>query len=108
VGPALVYRTKRDRTTGRGAVCVFYGTQRLNLPDSRNVDLVIQQAVRLAQLDLPMAVRFDLGASNCLPWAHQFFRAPEHFPYIVAGPLSDNEVHRFKACLQRRGIITEL
>jgi hypothetical protein len=108
VRPALVYSTKYNKTTHHGAVCVFYGTQSLNLPHSIKGDLVIQKAERLAELDLPTAIRFDLGLSNWLPWAYEFFRPPEHSIYVVAGPLSDAEVGRYRACLARRGIISAM
>lgn len=87
---------------------LYYGTQSLNLPDSARVDLVIQKAERLADLDLLTAVRFNLGLSNQLPWAYEFFREPEHSIHVIAGPLSDAEVARYRKCLERRGIITAL
>jgi hypothetical protein len=72
------------------------------------VDLIIQNSERLSHLDLPMAVRFDLGLTNWLPWASEFFAAPEHSPYITAGQLSEAEVCRLRACLKARGMIREL
>src|SRR4051812_28603498 len=73
VRPALVRGSKRDPTTGRGALLVSYGTTQLDFAKNRHRDLIIQNHERLYQLDLPMAVRFDLGLENWLPWASEFF-----------------------------------
>jgi hypothetical protein len=108
VGPALVRASKRDPTTGRGALLVHYGTQCLDANNNLGKDLIIQNAARLSDLDLPKAVRFDLGPSNWLPWAYEFFRPPEHSLYIVAGPLSLAEAARYRRCLERRGIIAAM
>jgi hypothetical protein len=108
VRPALVRGSKRDPATRRGALLVSYGTTRLKLNQHEFLDLVIQNNRRLAELDLPMAVRFDLGLMNWLPWAAEFFAPPEHSVYIVAGPLSDSEKSRLRTRLRRRGIITAL
>jgi len=108
VRPALIRQTFRDPEKGRGAVVVCYGTTRLNLNKHEPVDLVIQNAERLAQLDLPSAVRFDLGLTNWLPWASEFFAPPEHSIHIVAGTLNEREKTRLRAKLKRRGIILAL
>ena len=108
VRPALVRGTKHDPTTGRGAVLVSYGTTRLDINKHTPIDLIIQHAARLAELDLPSAVRFDLGLSNWLPWASEFFAAPEHSFYIVSGSLNDREKTRLRNALKRRGIISAL
>lgn len=108
VRPALVRGSKRDPTTGRGALLVSYGTTHLQLNQRNSLDLIIQNAERLHQLDLPMAVRFDLGLTNWLPWASEFFSPPVHSLYIVAGPLSEAERNRLRLRLKRRGIIQQL
>lgn len=105
VGPALVYATHRDPATGRGAVRIFYGHENLNLPQSMGWDLIIQNAERLDALDLPKAVRFNLGLSNLLPWAEEFFRPPAHSLHIIAGSLNEPEIKRYRAALAKRGII---
>src|SRR5437764_14286 len=64
VRPALVRGTERHPPTKRGAVFVSYGTTKLDSNKCGSVDLIIQNAERLDQLDLPMAVRFDLGKTN--------------------------------------------
>jgi hypothetical protein len=87
---------------------VSYGTTNLDATRRRHVDLIIQNYDRLCQLNLPMAVRFDLGLTNWLPWAAEFFHPPEHYLYIVAGSLSEAECKRLRLCLNKRGIITSL
>jgi hypothetical protein len=87
---------------------VSYGTTKLDTNKCAQIDLIIQNAERLDQLSLPMAVRFDLGASNWLPWTHEFFQPPEHYLYVVAGPLSSSEIGRLRTRLKRRGIIQAL
>lgn len=106
--PALVRGTRRHPATKRGAVLVSYGNTKLNSNKYGQVDLIIQNAERLAQLDLPMAVRFDLGKSNWLPWAAEFFQPPEHALYLVAGPLNSGELSRLRMRLKKRGIIQAL
>ena len=108
VRPALVRGSKRETKTGRGALLVSYGTKHLQLNKCRHIDLIIQNARRLHELDLPTAVRFDLGLTNWLPWATEFFSPPEHSLYIVAGPLTEIEQRRLRRCLKRRGIIQAL
>jgi hypothetical protein len=108
VRPALVRGSKRDPTTGRSGLLVSYGTTKLEFATRRHLDLIIQNSARLHQLDLPMAVRFDLDLANWLPWATEFFAPPEHSLYIVAGPLTDSEHRRLRVCLKRRGIIQQL
>lgn len=106
--PALVRGSKRDNKSGRGALLVSYGTTQIDSNHTRGIDLTIGNAERLMNLDLPHAVRFDLGLTNWLPWASEFFEAPAHSLYIVAGPLNATEIKRLRACLLRRGIITAL
>lgn len=108
VRPALVRATKRDNKSGRAAVLVSYGTTVLDTNRCRGIDLIIQNNGRLSQLDLPQAVRFDLGLSNWLPWAVEFFEAPEHSLFMVAGPLNASEIERLRACLRERGVVTAL
>lgn len=108
VTPALVRGSKRHPPTKRGAVSVSLGTTKLDTNNCAELDLIIQKATRLEQLDLPMAVRFDLGTEIWLPWAAEFFQPPEHSLYLVAGPLSENELARLRTRLQRRGIIQAL
>jgi len=103
-----VRATKRDPATGRGGVLVSYGTIKLDLVRRNQLDLIIQNAERLRDLDLPMAVRFDLDLSNWLPWAEEFFAAPEHSIYMTAGTLNESEKTRLRKCLLRRGIVTAL
>lgn len=105
VRPGLVRASKRDPTTGRGGLLVSYGTTKLDFATRNHLDLIIQNAERLDQLDLPMAVRFDLSLTNWLPWASEFFAPPEHSIYMVAGPLSAAEHGRLHACLRNRGIV---
>ena len=85
-----------------------YGTTVLDSNKCRDVDLIIQNAQRLDELDLPMAVRFDLGTANWLPWAAEFFQPPEHSLYTVAGPLTATEIGRLRQKLLKRGVITAL
>ena len=106
VTPALVCAT--HRAGDRGAVSVYLGTTKTNLPASMGYDLTIQNAIRMADLALPIAVRFDMSRHVKLPWAYEFFRAPEHSPYIVAGTLSDAKTERYRFCLKTRGVITAL
>lgn len=108
VRPALVRGTKRDRGTDRGAVHVSYGTANLDILNRGSVDLIIQNYERLCALDLPQAVRFDLDRWNWIPWCAEFFCAPAHSTYLVAGPLSETEKVALRAKLKRRGIITAL
>jgi hypothetical protein len=108
VRPALVRGTKRDRSRNRGGVLCSYGTANLNLSECGLVDLIIQNWERLDELELPQAVRFDLDLENWLPWCAEFFCAPAHSPYIIAGPLSSEEIGALRMLLKRRGIITEL
>ncbi len=108
VRPALIRGSKRNPTTKRGALLVSYGTTHLNSNECSAVDLIIQNVTRLDELELPMAVRFDLGLTNWLPWCSEFFSPPAHSIYIVAGPLNDTERSRLRMRLLRRGIITAL
>jgi hypothetical protein len=108
VRPALVRGSKRDPANGRGALQVSYGTTQLQINQCGPVDLIIQNAARLAQLDLPMAVRFDLGLANWLPWASEFFAPPAHSLYIVAGPLTEQERTFLRKKLERRGALLKL
>ena len=64
----------------------------------------------MGELELPHATRFDLDPDCCnwLPWCSEFFCAPAHSPYVIAGPLSKTEVAALRAKLKRCGIITEL
>src|SRR4051794_21836171 len=73
VRPVLVRGSLRDPGTGRGALMVSYGTTKLDVAKNQFSDLIIQNAERLAQLELPSAVRFDLSLTNRLPWAQEFF-----------------------------------
>jgi hypothetical protein len=108
VRPALVRGSKRDPATGRGALLVSYGTTKLDSNRHNHDDLIIQNFERLCQLDLPHAVRFDLGLENWLPWAEEFFAPPTHSIYMVAGPLNEVEKGRLRQRLKRRGIIQAL
>jgi hypothetical protein len=72
------------------------------------VDLIIQNNQRMADLGLPMAVRFDLSKSNWLPWAVDFFHAPAHSFYVVAGALNGSELARLRARLKKRGVAVAL
>lgn len=108
VRPALVRGTFRDPPTGRGALLVSYGTTHLDIIRYDPIDLIIQNAARLNELELPSAVRFDLGRTNRLPWADEFFAPPEHSLYIVAGTLNDREKARLRKKLKRRGVLTAL
>ena len=85
-----------------------YGSAHLNMNECREKDLIIQNAERLDDLNLPIAVRFDLGLQNRLPWASEFFQPPEHYFYVVAGSLNDAEKRRLRVCLRNRGIIQAL
>ncbi len=107
VRPALVRATERNIKTGYGRVLVAYGTKKLRLNKCAGIDLIIQKAERLNQLDLPSAVRFDLGLENWLPWAAEFFGPPAH-SHMIAGSLSETEKTRLRRCLQRRGRHTAL
>lgn len=84
------------------------GTTKLDSNKCGKIDLIVQNAIRLDELNLPMAVRFDLGTDIWLPWAAEFFQPPEHSFYVVAGPLSDAELGRLRRALQSRGIIQAL
>jgi len=108
VRPALVRGSKHNPTTRRGALLVSHGTTKLDSKNCAAVDLIIQNAQRLYDLKLPMAVRFDLGLTNWLPWCREFFAPPDHYPYIIAGSLSEAERARLRDMLKRRGIIQEL
>lgn len=108
VRPALIRATKRHPPTKRGAVWVSYGTTKLESNKYGQTDLIIQNAGRLDQLGLPMAVRFDLSTANWLPWVHEFFQPPEHSLYVVAGPLTGHEIVRLRARLAKRGFIQAL
>ena len=105
VTPALVRSTERHPPTQRGALIVSLGTTKLDSNRCRPVDLIIQNAERLDQLNLPMAVRFDLGSTAWFPWAAEFFQPPEHSFYVVAGALTADEISRLRSKLKRRGII---
>lgn len=108
VRPALVRESKRDSKSGRSALRVSYGTTILDSNKCGQIDLIVQNASRLNELNLPMAVRFDLGQSNWLPWASEFFHPPEHSLYILAGVLDENERKRLRIRLKRRGILVAL
>jgi hypothetical protein len=64
--------------------------------------MVIQNAVQLARLELPMATRFDLDTMNILPWCSEFFAVPGHAHSIVTGALDDEQIARFQSKLRRR------
>ena len=108
VRPALVRGSRRHPPTKRGALLLSCGTTRLNSNKCGQTDLIIQNSQRLYELDLSIAVRFDLGSTIWLPWAAEFFQPPEHSLYIVAGPLTDAEMGRLRQRLQRRGLIQAL
>jgi hypothetical protein len=108
VRPAVVRETKHDPASKRGAVRVSYGTTKLNSGSRLGLDLIVQSAERLAALNLPQAVRFDLEHANWLPWADEFFGPPAHSVYIVAGALNEGERRRLRKALLRRGIINTL
>jgi hypothetical protein len=108
VTPALVRGSKRHPPTKRGAVLLSLGTTKLDTNNCAERDLIIQNASRLEQFDLPMAVRFDLGTEIWLPWAAEFFQPPAHSLYVVAGPLSASENLRLRRALQTRGVIHAL
>jgi hypothetical protein len=108
VRPALVRAVKKDPTTERGAVKVYYGTSQLKLNTRGHIDLVIQNNAELRRLDLPMATRFDLDRYNWLPWCSEFFCEPPHCNRILAGSLSEEQAARLRAKLKRRGEILEL
>src|SRR5258708_27928771 len=67
VRPALVRGTKRHPPTRRGGVLVSYGTTKLDSNKCGQIDLIVQNNGPLADLELPMAVRFDLGTGHWLP-----------------------------------------
>lgn len=108
VTPALVRGTERNPRTKQGALLISLGTTKLDTNGRGPVDLIIQNAERLSQLDLPMAVRFDLDTTIWMPWASEFFQPPEHSFHVVAGPLSENEKSRLRQRLKARGIIQAL
>lgn len=108
VRPALVREIERNTKTDHGRVRVYYGTTKLESNKRRRIDLIIMNASRLNELDLPSAVRFNLDRSNWLPWAPEFFGRPEHSQYMIAGTLSDVEKTRLRRCLQNRGEILAL
>ena len=108
VTPALVRGSERHPPTQRGALLLSLGTTKLDLNNCRHIDLVIQNYIRLEELNLPMAVRFDLGTTVWFPWAVEFFQPPTHSMYIVSGRLSGSEILRLRTRLQRRGIIQAL
>ncbi|OSJ22124.1 hypothetical protein BSZ19_46905 [Bradyrhizobium japonicum] len=100
--------TRRHPPTGRGAVEVCFGTTILDTVNRATVDLVIQNNQRLMDLDLPHAVRFDLGHDLLLPWAQEFFHPPEHSTFVVAGTLNASEVFRLHQRLHKRGKLLAL
>lgn len=108
VRPALVRESKRDMLSGRSALRVSYGTTILDSNKFGHIDFIVQNAARLDELDLPMAVRFDLSQANWLPWAAEFFEPPEHSLYVVAGVLNENERKRLRSRLKRRGVLVAL
>lgn len=108
VRPALVRSTKRHPPTARGAVVVSFGTTILDTVNRALIDLVIQNNQRLMDLDLPHAVRFDLGQELQLPWAQEFFHPPAHSTFVVAGTLNANEIMRLRQRLHKRGKILAL
>jgi hypothetical protein len=85
-----------------------FGTTKLDTVNRNHLDLIIQNAQRLADLDLPHAVRFDLGKTVLLPWAEEFFQPPDHSNFVVAGSLSSNETNRLRDRLKARGLIQAL
>jgi hypothetical protein len=89
-------------------VLLSLGTTKLDTNNCAASDLIIQKAARLDVLNLPMAVRFDLGTAIWFPWADEFLQPPEHSFYVVAGPLSEPEIGRLRRALQSRGIIQAL
>lgn len=101
--PALVRGSKRHPPTQRGALLVSYGTTQLDSNNCAHKDLIIQNAKRIDELDLPSAVRFDLGLTNWLPWAAEYFQPPAHSLYVVAGPLSASEISKLRHRLKSRG-----
>jgi hypothetical protein len=105
VTPALVRGTRRHPPTKRGAVSLSLGTTKLDTNNCARTDLIIQNAIRLDELGLPIAVRFELGKEILLPWASEFFQPPEHSIYIVAGPLSEAEKARLRTRLVQRGLL---
>jgi hypothetical protein len=107
VRPALVRATKRDRKSNRSAIMVSYGTANLQYAMFKDIDLIIQNYERLCELELPHAVRFDLGLHNWLPWCSEFFCAPAHSAYILAGPLTKREIDLLRQKLKRRGYPTQ-
>lgn len=100
----------RDPATNRGAVQVAYGTARLDINRCGHVDFILQNNERMGELELPHATRFNLDPDRCnwLPWCSDFFCAPAHSAYIVAGVLNKDEVAILRARLKRRGVVTEL
>ena len=108
VTPALVRGSERHPNEHRGALLVSLGTTKLDTNGKGQRDLIIQNAERLDQLDLPMAVRFDLDMTLWMPWASEFFQPPEHSFRVVAGPLIEAEKTRLRSKLKKRGIIIEL
>jgi hypothetical protein len=89
-------------------VLVSYGTTHLDINKRTAVDLILQNYERLYDLELPHAVRFDLGLANWLPWCSQYFTPPAHSAYMVAGLLSKDEILLLRSKLLKRGIITAL
>jgi hypothetical protein len=108
VTPALVRGSERHPRTKQGALLVSLGTTKLDTNGKGRRDLIIQNAGRLDQLDLPMAVRFDLGNTIWMPWASEFFQPPQHSFHVIAGPLSETEKTRLRQRLKTRGIIQAL
>ena len=105
VRPALVRGVKIDRTSGRGAVKVSYGTTKLKTFTRRRQDLIIQNTAALAEIGLPMATRFDLDQTNTLPWCAEFFCIPRSCKSITVGRLNQANILRLEVILRRRGII---
>lgn len=103
VTPALVRRTERNPRTKQGALMVSLGTTKLDTNGKGRHDLIIQNAERLDQLNLPMAVRFDLSNTVWFPWASEYFQPPEHSFHVVAGSLIESEKTRLRNRLAARG-----
>jgi hypothetical protein len=100
------------------ATCESFGTTsrrsfagcvaQLNIAKCGSIDLILQNYERLCDLELPHAVRFDLGLANWLPWCSQYFTPPAHSAYVIAGLLSKTEILLLRSKLLKRGIITAL
>lgn len=92
----------QGKKTGMYACRVAYGTKTLKIVARQHLDLIIQNAVDMAEIGLPCATRFDLDTLLTLPWTREFFGCWKGYRTPVIGALTDTYIRNYAYFMMKR------